>query len=119
MSVQTFDPSQPQISMTDAAQQQAGKEIAREHAHGIRLSVKESGCSGYMYILDYVHDSGGDDVRLPFGDGITLFVDKASLAVVNGTEIDYVTEGVNSFFKFRNPNATGECGCGESFTVNG
>ena len=119
MSVQTFDPSRPQISMTDAAQRQASREIARESADGIRLSVKESGCSGYMYILDYVRDDSGDDVRLPFGENITLYVDRASLAVVNGTEIDYVTEGVNSFFKFRNPNATGECGCGESFTVNG
>lgn len=105
--------------MTDAAQAQAGKEIARENAQGIRLAVKESGCSGFMYVLDYVHESTDNDAQLTFGDDVVLFVDKSSLPVVNGTEIDYVTEGVNSFFKFRNPNATGECGCGESFTVNG
>ena len=105
--------------MTDAARQQALAEIAREHAQGIRLAVKESGCSGYMYVLDYVHEAGDNDASIPFGDDVTLYVDKASLPVVNGTEIDYVTEGVNSFFKFRNPNVTGECGCGESFTVNG
>ena len=119
MSVQTFNPNQPQLAMTDTARAQARREIAREKARGIRLAVKESGCSGYMYVLEYVHEDGTDDATVSFGDDVTLYVDRDSLAVVNGTEIDYVTEGVNSFFKFRNPNATGECGCGESFTVNG
>lgn len=121
MKVETYTPGQPQISMTESARVQAEKEIRREQAQGIRLAVKESGCSGYMYVLDYVTDSSttnDNDTTLPFGDTVTLFVDKESLPVVNGTEIDYVTEGVNQFFKFRNPNATGECGCGESFTVN-
>lgn len=119
MSVQTFNPNQPHIAMTNAAQAQARREISREKARGIRLAVKESGCSGYMYVLDYVHDAQDNDATISFGDDVTLYVDKDSLKVINGTEIDYVTEGVNSFFKFRNPNVTGECGCGESFTVNG
>lgn len=119
MSVETYNPAQPRIDMTEAARLQARKEIAREKARGIRLAVKESGCSGYMYVLDYVHEAQSGDTEVPFGGDVTLFVDRESLPVVNGTQIDYVTEGVNSFFKFRNPNATGECGCGESFTVNG
>ena len=50
-------------------------------------------------------------------DGVDVFVKEEHLPLVNGIEIDFVTEGVNSLFQFRNPNATAECGCGESFTV--
>lgn len=124
MSVQTYVPGDVSVHMTPSAEQQARKEIKREAARGIRLAVKPSGCSGFMYVLDYVREQpevleqpAGDQL-LTIADDVTLFIDSKSASVVNGTEIDYVTEGVNSFFKFRNPNATGECGCGESFTVN-
>ena len=119
MSVQTYMPGDVSIRMTAAAEQQARKEIRREAAKGLRLAVKPSGCSGYMYVLDYVHEANSDDKRIPIANDLTLYIDHHSTGIVNGTEIDYVTEGVNSFFKFRNPNATGECGCGESFTVTG
>ncbi|MGB1220952.1 MAG: HesB/IscA family protein, partial [Alcanivoracaceae bacterium] len=79
MSVETFNPAQPRIGMTDAARQQAHKEIVREHARGIRLAVKESGCSGYMYVLDYVHEAQDGDTQVPFGDDVILFVDRESL----------------------------------------
>jgi iron-sulfur cluster assembly protein len=118
MSVQTYVPGDVSVRMTASAQQQARKEISRESARGLRLAVKPSGCSGYMYVLDYVRDAQPEDKPIAIADDVTLFIDNGSVSIVNGTEIDYVTEGVNSFFKFRNPNATGECGCGESFTVN-
>lgn len=118
MSVQTFVPGDVSIRMTPTAEKQARKEIRREAARGLRLAVKPSGCSGYMYVLDYVRDNNPQDKSISIAEDVTLFVDSGSVSIVNGTEIDYVTEGVNSFFKFRNPNATGECGCGESFTVN-
>lgn len=118
MSVQTYTPGEIAVTMTAAAIKQARKEIAREGAHGLRLSVKPSGCSGFMYVLDYAKSIPEDDSQAHFDTDITLFIEGGSSAILNGTEIDYVTEGVNSFFKFRNPNATGECGCGESFTVN-
>jgi iron-sulfur cluster assembly accessory protein len=118
MSVQTYVPGDVSIRMTATAEQQARREIRREAARGLRLAVKPSGCSGYMYVLDYVRDEQAEDKQIRIADDVTLFVDSGSVSVVNGTEIDYVTEGVNSYFKFRNPNATGECGCGESFTVN-
>lgn len=124
MSVQTYVPGDVSVNMTPSAEQQARKEIKREAAQGLRLAVKPSGCSGYMYVLDYVREQPdakkqpSDDQSLAIADDVTLFIDNKSASVVNGTEIDYVTEGVNSFFIFRNPNATGECGCGESFTVN-
>lgn len=118
MSVETWTPGDMHITMTDAARAQARKELTEEKARGLRLAVKPSGCSGYMYVLDYVQDPASDDRRFDIGDDVTLFVDQKSLPILNGTEIDYVREGLNRFFKFRNPNAQGECGCGESFSVN-
>jgi iron-sulfur cluster assembly accessory protein len=118
MSVQTFVPGDArQVSMTATAEQQARREIAREQALGLRLAVKPSGCSGYKYVLEYVKQAEDDDHQVRIADGVVLFVDAKSLPLVKGTEIDYVTEGVNRFFRFRNPNSEGECGCGESFSV--
>lgn len=117
MTVQTYIPGDLSITITANAAAQARREIARETAAGLRLSVKPSGCSGYMYVLDYADAANKDDKQLTLDGDISLFVDRSSTSILDGTEIDYVTEGVNSFFKFRNPNATGECGCGESFTV--
>ncbi len=116
MTVQTFVPGQVEIHLTETAHRQARREIERAGAMGIRLNLDESGCSGYMYVLEFVDAALDGDQRLDI-DGIPLFVPRQWLAMLNGLEIDYVREGVNSLFKFRNPNATGECGCGESFTV--
>lgn len=119
MTVEHYVPDEPRITMTDAARAQARRELSRQNAEGLRLAVKPSGCSGYMYELDYVEQAHGEDRRLEIDSDVVLYVDEKSLPIVQGTEIDYVTEGVNRFFRFRNPNASGECGCGESFTVNG
>lgn len=117
MTVHTFVPGQADIHLTDAARKQARREIERANATGIRLNLDESGCSGYMYVLDFVDAAREGDKRFDI-DGIAFYVPEKWLLMLNGLEIDYVTEGVNSLFKFRNPNATGECGCGESFTVD-
>ena len=117
MTVETWVPGDARITMTDAAREQARRELADEKARGLRLAVKPSGCSGYMYVLDYVREPQQDDRAFSFDDGVTVYVDQKSLPILNGTEIDYVREGLNRFFKFRNPNAQGECGCGESFSV--
>ncbi len=116
MTVQTFVPGQAEIHLTLAARDQARREIARANAGGIRLDLDESGCSGYMYELNFVEQPQDGDRRFEV-DGVVLYVPEKWLAMLNGLQIDYVKEGVNSLFKFRNPNATGECGCGESFTV--
>ncbi len=117
MSVQSYVPGQETVTMTEAAIAQTRAQLAREHAIGLRLAVKPSGCSGYMYVLDLVKEEQPGDRKFTFGDGVTVYVDGSALAMVNGTEIDYVKEGLNAFYKFHNPNVTGECGCGESFTV--
>ena len=124
MSTEIFDPtaqSPAAISMTHAAQRHVRRQLDKEGADALVLGITESGCNGYMYELRYVADqadSGGDGVHAFDFDGVTVLVDNADWPLVGGTEIDYVTEGLNAVLKFRNPNASGECGCGESFSVD-
>jgi iron-sulfur cluster assembly protein len=88
----------------------------RGHGVGLRLSVKKTGCSGFAYVVNYADAIGADD--LVFEDlGVKVIVDRASLGYIDGTEVDFVKQGLNEAFRFRNPNVKGECGCGESFTV--
>lgn len=83
---------------------------------GLRLGVKTSGCSGMAYVLEFVDELNDDDVV--FEDkGVKVIVDGKSLVYLDGTELDFVKEGLNEGFKFNNPNIKGECGCGESFNV--
>jgi iron-sulfur cluster assembly protein len=83
---------------------------------GLRIGVKRTGCSGYAYQIDYADAVAADDVVFEAG-GVKIIVDHKSLALIDGTEVDFVKEGLNEAFKFRNPNVKGECGCGESFSV--
>lgn len=118
MSVQTFVPDTG-ISFTLAAMEHLRKRLeSDDQARGIRVAVKPSGCSGYKYVLDTVETPANDDVILHIGEGLDVYVDKESLPMLKGMEVDYVKEGLNRSIQFRNPNVTGECGCGESFTVN-
>ena len=105
------------VSMTPTAVEHVRKQIDRRpEAMGIRLAIRKSGCSGFKYETRWVEDAAPDD-KVFHIDGVDVYVKEKHLALVNGIEIDFVTEGVNSLFQFRNPNATAECGCGESFTV--
>ncbi|MDO4441018.1 MAG: iron-sulfur cluster assembly protein IscA [Moraxella sp.] len=88
----------------------------RGSGQGIRVGVRTAGCSGLAYVLEFVDEPNDTDERFD-NDGVSVFVDQKSLVYLNGLQMDYVTEGLNSGFKFTNPNQTGECGCGESFTV--
>lgn len=118
MTVQTFLPENA-ITLTDAAIRHLESELAKKpSASAVRLSVKPSGCSGYMYELDLVSESHDDDITQSASDNLTLYIDKSSLPVIQGTELDYIKQGINSLLQFRNPNATSECGCGESFSTN-
>jgi iron-sulfur cluster assembly protein len=105
------------VSLTDSARDRVLAFLRnRGHGVGLRLGVKKTGCSGFAYVVNYADDIGRDDVVFD-QDGVKVIVDPESLRLIDGTEVDFVREGLNEAFKFRNPNVRGECGCGESFNV--
>lgn len=105
------------VTMTEAAAERVKKFLqSRGKGIGLRLGVKTSGCSGMAYVLEFVDETQGDDEVFNVA-GVNIIVDSKSLIYLDGTELDFVKEGLNEGFKFNNPNKTGECGCGESFTV--
>ncbi len=83
---------------------------------GLRIGIKRTGCSGLAYVISYAEQVTADDVVFD-QDDVRVVVDRQALAIIDGTIVDFVREGLNEAFRFRNPNAKGECGCGESFTV--
>ncbi|OUT97348.1 MAG: iron-sulfur cluster assembly protein IscA [Betaproteobacteria bacterium TMED41] len=90
--------------------------VRRGSGLGIKVGVKTAGCSGLAYKLEFVDEHLNDDISF-MSFGISVFVDPKSLPYIDGTELDFVKEGLNEGFKFINPNVKGECGCGESFQV--
>lgn len=105
------------ISLTSAAADRVRSFLTRRgHGVGLRLSVKKTGCSGFAYVVNYADDVSTNDIV--FEDhGVKVIVDRDSLGYIDGTEVDFIKQGLNEAFRFRNPNVKGECGCGESFTV--
>jgi iron-sulfur cluster assembly protein len=105
------------ISLTPAAVERIRRFTAeRPDAVGMRFGVKRMGCSGWGYQVDLAAQVADGDTVFE-QDGVRVVVDPQSLPRVDGTEIDFVRRGLNQEFVFRNPNAAGECGCGESFTT--
>ena len=86
-------------------------------AIGLRFGVKKTGCSGWGYVVDMARDARDGDTVFE-QDGVAIHVDADSLALVDGTQIDFLKQGLNEQFVFRNPNVAAECGCGESFTTD-
>ena len=116
MSVESFSPEQA-LSGTEAAQEHFRKQLAEKSDSAIRLSVKESGCTGYKYVIDIVEQKEADDIAIALDNGVKLFVAPDAMGMMRGTQIDYTREGLNRTLKFINPNVSDECGCGESFNV--
>ncbi len=105
------------ISLTPAAARHIERYIARRgKGIGLRLGVRTTGCSGLAYKLEYADAAVESDVAFE-SHGVKVFIDPKSLAYIDGTELDFVREGLNEGFKFNNPNVRSECGCGESFQV--
>ncbi len=118
MAVETFSPNEQAVRVTPAAAEHFKRQLANDgQAGAVRLSVKESGCTGFMYVVDMVNSGEVDDLHYELEDGVDLYVDNSSLGILSGTEIDYVQDGVNRQLKFNNPRASDHCGCGESFNV--
>ncbi len=105
------------VSMTEAAARHVNRYLTkRGKGVGVRLGVKTTGCSGLAYKLEYVYELGTEHVIFN-AHGLKILIDPKSLAYLDGTELDFVREGLNEGFKFNNPNERDRCGCGESFRV--
>ena len=87
-----------------------------EKSISVRVGVKKTGCNGYAYVINYTDEINEVD-KVFDNNGIKVIVDEFSLNLIDGTEIDFKKEGLNEAFSFRNPNISGECGCGESFSI--
>jgi iron-sulfur cluster assembly protein len=105
------------ISLTESAARHVSRYIERRgKGLGLRLGVKTTGCSGLAYTLEYADEIKPEDASFE-SYGVTVLIDPKSLVYIDGTELDFVREGLNEGFKFNNPNVKSECGCGESFKV--
>jgi len=111
--------SQRKFSMSPAAIKHVKAHLAKNpQAIGLRVSVTKTGCSGLAYQLDFVEQAEAADICIDIDGELSLFVDKTSYPFLKGSAIDYVKQGLNYKFMFQNPNQTGACGCGESFTID-
>ena len=105
------------VTLSESAARHVSNFIAkRGKGFGIRLGVKTTGCSGLAYKLEYADDAAPEDEVFE-SHGVKVVIDPKSLAYLDGTELDFVKEGLNEGFKFNNPNVKDQCGCGESFNV--
>ncbi|MFO1294090.1 MAG: iron-sulfur cluster assembly accessory protein [Rubrivivax sp.] len=105
------------VTVTEAAARHVSRQIERRgKGVGLRLGVAASGCSGLSYKLDYADEVGAGDLVFE-AHGVKILVEPKNLPFVDGTEVDFVREGLNEGFKFRNPHEKDRCGCGESFRV--
>ena len=112
---QTNDSS---IELSEKARAHFYHYLKKNKAQSVRLSVKKTGCSGLSYVIDYVDEVNQSDVMQALDDTYSLYIEKKSYPYLKGLKIDMVQEGLNKKLKFVNPNQTGECGCGESFTID-
>lgn len=105
------------ITLTNSAAERVRTFLAnRGKGLGLRVGIKTSGCSGLAYVLEFVDELNEDD-NVFEQDGVKVIVDTKSLVYLDGTQLDFVKEGLNEGFKFINPNVKDQCGCGESFNV--
>jgi iron-sulfur cluster assembly protein len=106
------------IKLTDNAAQRVKIFLAKENGIALRLGVRKTGCSGWAYEVGIATELAADD-ELFEDKGVKIAIDRDSLPFLAGSSIDFITSGLNRTFQFDNPNATEECGCGESFTISG
>ena len=105
------------ITLTEKAAKQIAKQLEqRGSGIGLKVGAKVSGCSGFSYVLDYADEQA--ETETVFEQfGVKLLVENEDMDKLDGLVLDYAKEGINTAFKFNNPNAKGVCGCGESFSV--
>jgi len=105
------------LHVTDKAAERIKKFISKdESAIGFKINIKKTGCSGWGYEVELPRTLEANDVVYE-EKGVKLIASKETLKVIDGTTIDFEQQGINYVFVYKNPKATGECGCGESFTT--
>jgi len=105
------------ILLTESAADRIRTHLAKRGTGlGLRLGIKKTGCSGFAYVVNYADEIRDEDAVFEVR-GVKVIVDATSLPLIDGTLVDFVKQGLNEAFKFQNPKAKGECGCGESFSV--
>lgn len=104
------------VTLTERAATRVRDFMTREQAAGLRLTVKPTGCSGYMYVVEMAKQVQDQD-QVFESHGVPVLVDALSLKYLDGTEVDFTREGLNEGFRFANPNVAATCGCGESFSL--
>lgn len=110
---------EPEIHFSEAAIKHIVSYLQKNKDHqGIRLAVKKRGCSGWSYEVDYVKEPKKGDMLMSLSGDYWVCIDRTSYPFLRNVQVDYVRQGLNYKFIFTNPNQTGQCGCGESFTVN-
>lgn len=117
MTVETFEADVP-LRVTPAAAEHFRRKLEAARKSAVRISVQESGCTGFKYVLEEVDsEAGSDAATLTLDNGVAILLDADAVAFLRGTEVDLVREGINRVLRFNNPNVVAECGCGESFSV--
>ena len=116
MSVETFSSDQA-ITVTPEAAEHFAEVLNNKVATGVRLSLKESGCTGFKYVIDEVENGEPGDQRIELENGVHLFFSPNQLSALNGLVVDYVQQGLCKNLVMNNPNIKDMCGCGESFSV--
>ena len=105
------------VTLTESAAGQVRRQLVqRGQGVGLRLGLKQAGCSGFAYQVDFADGVGPEDLVFE-SHGVQVVVAREHLPMLAGVEVDFVRQGLNESFQFRNPNVKDECGCGESFTV--
>ena len=117
MSVETFNLTDT-ISVTPAAANHFSQQLGRSGARAVRISLKESGCSGFMYSIDEIDGPADSDIAKALDNGVVVCFSPADAVALRGSEIDYTKEGLNQTLKINNPNVTDACGCGASFNID-
>jgi iron-sulfur cluster assembly protein len=105
------------ISLTESAARQIKRSIEKFGGVGLRLGVKQVGCSGFAYTFDMAQEVGAQDHTFE-GFDARVVVDAKALPYLDGAQLDYVRDGFKQMFAVNNPNAAATCGCGESFSIN-
>lgn len=116
MTVQTYDLSDV-VSVTPAAAAHFYSQLNKKGAQAVRISLKESGCTGFMYVIDEVAAPHHGDIEKRLENGVILYIDPQNITALRGTVIDFKQQGLNHNLLMNNPNVKDMCGCGESFSI--